>query len=427
MKLTLFPSSSATKKQRAKTSEICLVVHDEVLIHAGTSRHCGLAQADDHQHGLDPERLAASAWELLSDSERKSDLLLALPSHEFVATPLELPGVDAKNLANAARLQLPMILPGMTDLLCAAHAGQGDHSDHVPLWLPTARAEALFQAFAAKSLRLVGIVPRSLAAIREADGEETIVDQDSATVTAVAWRQGRVAKWFYLPRAEYEEADFRAQFDADLAALPPVQTRRTLEDWHAPVSLPVMAAYRLVPPGMVQARQQRRNRRMRWLWQGIAGAVVLVFAGLLIGLYRYHERLDRDLNSLRDETLDVSQLRWEIEEIESRIAPIQEFPNQQVVDVLLQLNRVIPEDAGYIQSFRAEDGNVEIEGISKDPARILELLSTQADFLDVDYSCDIQSQRGNARGDKFCITFSLAGIDVKAYRETYFPEEDYYE
>jgi len=412
----------------AKSAEICLIAHDEVLIYAGANRHCGLKETDDYKHLLAPERLAEAAHHLLADNERNTPLLLALPSHEFVATELELPGVGAKNLANAVRYQLPMALPGMDaqKVLCAVNAGHASSSTHVALWLPASRAQSLFAAFDTRKLRLRGIVPRPLVGLSATDTAQTLIDQDGSTLTAVVWEQGRVRKWFYLPRAEYEEIEFRQQFEAQIAQLPPARTLQSAEDWckqTAPLPA-VTSGYCFIPPGAYQAKQAQRQKIHRRLWQSALVVALLIVLGALGSLYWYEYRIHRELRKLREQTRDISQLRAEVYAIEDRIAPITQFPQQNVADLLIKLNTLFPESAGYISSLRIEDGEVEIEGFSATPSEVLERLSAESSFLEVTFSCDIQNQPGEPRGDKFCIHFYLAGIDVPGYLEQYFPVEN---
>ncbi len=400
------------------TGQICLLMHDEVLVHLGSGRYCGLTETDDCLHLVDPDRLAEGARNLLADGVEQT-ITLALPSHEFVATQLSLPGIAAKDLANAARYQTTMLLPGAEPLLLAIHPNQADAPEHVALWLPVARAEALYQAFAARGLRLADIIPRPLAAVIALDGHESIQDQDATTFTQIEWQGRAIRNWWYLPLAEYHDPTFQAQLGT---LAPPTRTLACLDDWRKlpALSPAIPRAYGLVPPGAQSERAQAQRQIRRRLWWSLAGVAAFLLLVAIAALYRYEYRLERDVRNLRATTRDVSQLRAEVFEIEERYAPILQFPQQNVASLLQTMDTLIPKDS-HLTALRLEDGAVEIEGYSPNPTVLLEALSRQQEFIEVKFSCDIQSEPGRADMEKFCIHFFLAGIDVPGYLQQFFP------
>ncbi len=418
-RLKLSKSRHGGASRQQVPTEICLLAYDEILIHLGSDRHCGLAEADDLRHVLHPERLAEAARRLLPpESGLYRQVGLYLPAHEFVVTQINLPGVDPDNVYNAARLQLPMLLPGINEpMLLVVHGGETGGPDYPCLWLPASRAEALFSAFRQQDLFLGRILPRPLAALSsEIEETERIYDLDAHTVTYVEWSRGRLQRWLYLPREEYAEAEFRTQFEQQIGEAESAQGRRleSVSDWlNRPLPSDEVSHYAFVPPSAhFQIQQARRQRRRRWLTLAIIGVVLLLALGLGGVLY-YEHRLEQRLEQLRQRTQDVTHLRAEILEIEEHIGPVRKFPRQNVVEILLTLNRLIPRDS-WISSLKVEAGVVEFEGQSPNPTQILETLTAQPEFAAVAFSRPIQGQR-------FGISFRLAGMDVPAYLQEYLP------
>jgi hypothetical protein len=388
---------------------IYLAVYQSELIHLGAGRHTLLSESDDSQHYLDPQRLAEAARHLLPDTDTQQGVALFLPAHEFAATPVKMPGVSGDNLANAVRLQQPMLLPGVTEpLLLAIQAPTTPRAQHIALWLVTARAEKLFQAFAAKGLFLSHILPRPLALVQDSGAAQAFFDADDSTLTYLEWQDNSLSQWLYITREDYAQEVFRAQFDAATQLRAPAEAHT----WQA-LPVPEVLAYALIPPG---AAVEIRRRRKAKLWRQ-GKVVAALFSILLIlvsaGLWLRMHRLEQRLAALKEQTTDVARLRAEIITIEEKIGPVIHFPEQDVIGILLKLNQIVPKDS-FISAFKISDGLVEIEGSSSSPTDLLEVLIQDPLFAEVAFSRPTQ-------GDRFGIKFRLVGVDVPAYLQEYFP------
>ena len=151
-------SSKRLKRKSSTTSDICLIVHGSMLLH--TKHHNLIAQPDESLLKLTPTELANAARRLLPVTTKRTRIALALPSDEFVATTLKLPAVAAQNIKNVVNLQLPTLLPGVTEPLLLAVQTPTVGEQTCALWMPTKRAEELFQAFDKEGLFLNCILPR---------------------------------------------------------------------------------------------------------------------------------------------------------------------------------------------------------------------------------------------------------------------------
>ena len=418
----------AESRKLAALPHICLAVHDEILIHTGSGRHCGLAEIDDYTHALDAGRLAEAARRLLPEVKSKQRLALSLPGHEFVATNIKLPGVSAENLGSATRLQLPMLLPGMNEpLLLAIHGHSGKPGrEHIALWFSKARADALFRAFEKEGLFLSCLLPRPLAGLPQSAGSHQVYDKDQTTVTCIQWSEQVLERWLYISKPELEDAEFRTQFEEQITFRPPgdapesakfTQTRKTTPtDWDA---CPVREAYyyRFTPPEAEKRMAAGRRRMKRYLFAFGAGMIlILTTLGIGEGL-RYKHRIEKRLAELKEQTMNITQLQDEVTDIGKKIGPIQDFPRHNVLSVLEELNKRIPKQS-HLKSIKIEDGIVIIEGYSPDPAGIVRMLENDsAAFTDVEFS-------KGTKGNNFGISFLLVNIDVDDYNKKYFPRDE---
>jgi hypothetical protein len=394
---------------------IHLAVYQARLIHLGAGRHTLLNESDDFQHYLDPQQLAKAARHLLPDSGTEHGIALFLPAHEFAATQVTMPGVAAENLANAVRLQQPMLLPGLTDaLLLAIQAPSTPKTHYIALWLSAGRAEKLFHAFAREGLFLSHILPRPLALVHnDTLSAQALLDVDDSTLTYFKWEDGSLSQWLYITHEDYAQDAFRTQFD-QVAAVENADTQTQAQRWeNLPYPSPTVFGYALTPTSALLELRRRRKTNL-WRQGKIIAALVSVLLLLSMAiLWMGMQRLENQLNKLKEQTAEVSRLRAEIIAIEETIGPVIHFPSQDVIAILLKLNQIIPKDS-WISAFKISDGLVEIEGSSNNPTDLLETLIQDPSFAEVTFSRPTQ-------GDRFGIKFRLVGVDVPAYLQEYFP------
>lgn len=428
MNLNLFKS----RPPRPLTGELCLIVQGTTLLYA--DQQCSIPHNDDSTSSCLATDLAAAARRLLPNVNKRRRLVLALPNSEFVATSLQLPTTIAhENLRNAVSLQLPTLLPGISEpLLLAVQPARNNHDATIALWIPMRRAEDLFNAFEQMGLFLVSILPRALLAIpqknltkgrsRKVKKEEIvnkIYDEDDSTITCCEWSGTTLQRWLHLPKIDCELPEFKSQLEQLLADIEWIR-KTGPNDWQnlaAPVAN--VYGYAFTPRGALLRVAKARQRRKRWLAAAVA---LFLVTSLLAGLayaVRYERRLEGRLAFLKNRTLDVSKFQAEVVEIEETIAPVKNFPRQNVIAILDTLNKLIPKDT-WLSSFRIEAGNIDIEGYSPNAAKLLELLTTEKTFTDVGFSRPTRPERGQ---ESFGIRFKLVGFDLPSYWSEHFDTE----
>ena len=370
------------------------------------------------------ESIARAARRLLPVERERFALLL--PGHEFLALALELPGVPSEQLHDAILLQQPDLLPGVEQEMLLQVVPAGDGKQVISLWLPMERAESLFHACETRGLFLDEVVPRS-ALLPLADGGGApagggwACDEEEGFVTCVEWSRGRIVQWLTTARRDLELEPLREQW---LAALGGVEPERADPDsaWRGVTAEALAALPRFVPDSARLRRAERsraRARRIQLRVAAVVGALLLGFWALLSARIAYYEG---KLETLRAEAREATRLRAEVVEIETRLAPVRDFPDQGAAELMGRLNGAIPEDS-WIERLRLEEGVVELEGYSPDPAGLVAALADDPRFRDVAFSRATRGGAGSAQGDRFGIRFRLEGVDVAAYLEEHFPVE----
>lgn len=360
-----------------------------------------------------PEALAVAARKLLSSDRPR--VALALPGREFFALTLNLPGLSAEQLHDAIQLQLGELLPGVEQPMALRVVTPDQGGAVLALWLPVERGEALFRAFGNHGLFLSVIVPRpALAPPREGVWSS---EREGGFVTCVRWRDGRITEWLSTAEADLELEALAEQLREALGGEQP-ETREEEAAWSAAAPSSEWPEPAFVPEGArlrILGAQRRRRRRRQLIAASVVFGVMVAFWGLLAGRMAYFER---KLDRLMVAAEEASQLRGKAVEVESRMAPLFDFPTQDVAGVLEVLNRRIPRDS-WIERLQIDEGVVELEGYSPDPAKLVALLDEDERFEEVAFS---RATRGDGRqGERFGIRFRLVGIDVQAYLQEHFP------
>ena len=403
--------------------DICLIVYNSVLLHIESQDI--VAQPDESLLKLTPSELAAAARRLLPVTTKRPKIALALPSNEFVATGLQLPAVAAQNLKNVVSLQLPTLLPGITEPLLLAVQAPISGEQTTALWMPVKRASELFQAFDEVDLFLNCILPRSLISLPPTSTPYRLYDEDEGSITCLEWSDGVIKHWLNTTKLDCDNEEFQAQLNetSDTLNNDIEQIRKTnIDHWEKqPMPSKNAYGYALIPPAAsAHMAQIAKKKKRRYL----VGAALLVIAGLIGGTYfalDYEKGLKQHLIDLKNRTDNVSRLRSEVGEIEELIKPVKDFPRQEIVKMLEALNALIPKDS-WITSFDVESGVVRLDGLSPDPTQIIEELTKEPNFVEVSQSKDIVKNRGRSEL-KFGIEFKLKGVDLEAYLMEFFPDK----
>lgn len=418
---------SLFKKRTSQTAvaqaDICLIAYDEMLLHA--EKQNLIAQHDESLLRLTPKELAQAARRLLPNTDKQQRIALALPCSEFVATPVNVPSVAAQTIKSVVNLQFPTLLPGVSEPLLLAVQANPEADNTIALWIPSRRAEELFHAFDAVGLFLNVLLPRPLVAMPESQAACRIYDEDETSMTYCQWTGQNLTHWYHIPKADYELPDFKQQFDkyaTQLDESTPLVSHENSSAWEN-VAMPNIDAYSyaFIPPSAVLQQNLAVKKRKKNIIIALAGLCVLALLSAAGGFIYYKKQLKEELQALKGQTLNISQLQSEVFAIEDDLAPITEFPRQNVKQVLAKLNRLIPKDS-WITSFKLEAGTVEVEGYSPNPAKLLELLSQEPKFIGVGFNRATQRE-GKRDIERFGISFKLEDIDVNAYWLEYFPVE----
>jgi len=411
------------KKRRNKPlSDLCLIVHGTILLH--TKHHNLIAQPDESLLKLTPTELAAAAKRLLPRTTNKQRIALALPSSEFVATTLKLPTNLKEDIREVVKLQLPTLLPGITDPLLLAVQKPVEGEQTCALWMPAKRADELFQAFEQVSLFLSCILPRPVILLPDTITPHQIYDEDESTITCIEWSGNVIQHWLHTSKVECDLVEFQEQFDEaqssfsdDLAQ----EKKTTVSDWEE-LSMPSPSAYdyAFIPPSTTARMEKAAKRKRQRNWSLLA---LLFIASIIGGIYfalDYERGLKQQLTDLKHRTDNVSQLRAQVNEIETLIGPVKNFPRQEVVRILEALDQIIPKDS-WITNFYIEGGAVKLEGLSPNPTQLIEQLWNNPHLSEV--KSDGITNVNNRKEDKFRIKFKLKNFDLGAYWMEYFPDK----
>lgn len=427
------------RSKKINPCDICLIVYNAVLLH--TKQQNLIAQPDEPLLKLTPSELAKAARRLLPNTTKQQRVVLglpaptkqqcialALPNEEFVSTTLQLPAIAMQNLKSTVSLQLPTLLPGITEpLLLAVQPTETPDKLTTALWIPAKRAEELYQAFAEEDLFLTTILPRALVTLpATCETKYQIYDEDENTITYVEWQETTLQRWIHFPKVDLALPEFRTQLDQALASSDHEALRinkTSLDDWaDSPMPSPIAYAYAFTPPGAslhINRANQRRRRQYIYL---LATVFLLITIGGIGVAHFYKENLKKELSALKAGLEENSELPSKIQQIEDEIAPIKAFPRQDVIAVLTKLNALIPKDS-WLESFRIEAGKVEIEGYSQNVSQLLNTLAHEESFEKPDLSRTIRGEV-NRKEDNFGIHFNLKGIDIPDYWMRYIHSEE---
>ncbi|EIJ41180.1 Tfp pilus assembly protein PilN [Beggiatoa alba B18LD] len=421
MKLTIPPllKRSAT----AQKADICLIVRGNALFHA--EKQDLIAQDDESLLKLTATEIAEAARRLLPNTDQQARIALALPNDEFVATSLNLPTIAPANLKNAVHLQLPTLLPGVADPLLLAVQPQNHTGATVALWLSARRADELFTEFEKQGLFLATIFPRILIMLPSpADKAGYLIDEDDNTVTAIEWSGSAIRRWLHVLKADCADEEFNKQFQTNLAAFNQDNAlyKGNTEAWDSlPMPISAVYGYGFLPTGTQKHTQQLQQRKKRRQLAVMAG--VIVGLGILSLGYAIHRelRLERKLAEVKSRTVDVTQLRNEVVEIEDYLASVKNFPQQHITDLMNKLNELIPKNS-WITGLKIETGVAELEGYSPNPPALLEILTNNPAFTEVAFIRPTQKEADKME-ERFGIRFKLVGVDFPTYLAEHFKVE----
>jgi len=414
-----FPKGFVKKRQKKPvSSDICLIVHGAVLLHGQQQKQ--ITQADESF--FTATQLAKAARSLLPKITQKERIALALPSIEFVATSLKLPAVVA-NPKEVVNLQMPTLLPGVTEQLLLSVEAASEGEQTCALWLPVKRATDLFQAFDKEGLFLNCLLPRPLVVLPHTKKPFQVYDEDDKTITYMKWSGNVIQHWLHTLKVDCHESLFQTQLDEALSRFSNgmEQERKTsLSNWQGmPIPSPSAYNYAFIPPHAgLRMAQEARQKKQRQMKVAVGALIVVVIGGIWFANF-HKQGLEQRLADLKRKDT-ISQLRGEVVEIEEMIGPVKNFPHPDVILILEKLNAMIPKSS-WITHFQIEWGTVKFEGYSPNPSELIEILSKEPHISNVEITRGTNKERGKEEL-KFGISLKLKGLNWLNYQSEYFSE-----
>jgi hypothetical protein len=393
-----------------------LMVHDDRLHDLGNGAWRSLGEWSS------AEQIAAAARELLPSGPVARSVLLLLPASRFIATTANLPGVARENLHAALQLQASVLLPAYEGRLALAinpAARDVDRPD-IALWADDTWLAALFDAFARQGLLLAAVLPRPLAALDSPLTQDTLVveDVDRDSVTQLVFRKGMLHSWLQMQRADLDDPELRTQWQEACALAQGsgagLLRLQSASDW-TQRGMPQHwdSLYCFIPEGAQAVyRLQRKARGLRQAAMAAAVAALLLISPFLWQSLQI-ARLEATLAEQQTFSVEARADQAVVRDFDQRWGALNDFPRQDVAQVLLQLQSVL--SPSVLTSLELVEGELQIEGESEDPQSLLQRLEQDAMFTGVDFARATSNNR-------YYIEMRLSTVDFAEYHERYFPD-----
>lgn len=390
--------------------DVSLLLFDNTLINTASGAAEEISAEEDLAY---PDAMARAARRLLSNQENKNILLL-LPTVDFIATSYSMNMTGEKLIRSALELQAQSLIPAYDEkLLLAVDAAS---QDGVALWFNEKEANRLFRAFDSEDLFLGAIMPRSLALLdhtdEEAEKTTLINDEEGGNISFMQIRGTSIRRLLTVNRTDLAQDVFAKQWDIEISQLKgdAVRNMTAMDDWQAiRRTVKAVPEYCFLPAGAI-AEERRINfaRKSKVAMAVAAGLVLLLFAPFVSNWLTLRE-LNEDLEVAMQLSAEPRSLQAAIFDMEAEWGALYEYPNQQVSQVLVSLNDVTQRS---LTSFSIDKGVINITGSTDDPAYLVELLAEKEEFYNV-------GQSTNTRGSQFGIRLNLSSVDFPAYEEKY--------
>jgi len=396
-----------------------LMVYDSRIIDLANNTWRSLIMEDGTSR---VESIANAAKELLTQHNTRPTVLLLLPSSEFIATQVNMPGVARENLRSALALQSAVLLPSYAQALTFTvnPKAKSDDSPDIVLWADEQKLDGFFEAFAIQELFLTAVMPRVLAATNSADVSEVVLvnDEDATHHTRLVYRDGVITHYLLLSKQDLAEEEFQRQWHEQSLVLESgvgrVQNMQSAQDYaDLPLQVRADLEYCFLPKGAKEARRQaEKGKRLIYL---AAAAVLVLLVGSSPFLWQSFQmmRLESNLQALQENSQQARDDQANVREFELSWGVLNEFPRQNISQTLLELQSVLT--PSVLTSIEIDEGSVEIEGESQDPQSLLQQLEENPLFTGVDFARATNNNR-------YFIELSLSTVDYDAYRQWYFPD-----
>jgi hypothetical protein len=394
-----------------------LMVHEDKLYDLSNGRWCSLTAEESVPR---VQAIANAAVTLLDAQADNGRVLLLLPGSDFLATPVNMPGVARENLIAAVQLQTAVILPSyespLTFEVHTASAVREQTPTDIVLWTNERLLDDLFNAFEAAGLFLTAVMPRALAVAPtvESGADSVIADSDASTLTHLVYRHGVLTEYLQINRADLSDPEFQQQWqqitESHGGITLALDSPQSYLDRH--LQRPLEREYCFLPAGAQAAlRHLQKGRRMAMA--AVAAVVLVVLAGLpFLWQSVQFRNLQANLNEQRELAAAAREDQAVVRNFEQRWGALNEFPPQRLAATLTQLQAVL--SPSVLSSFTLDEGLIQIEGESDDPQSLLQQLEQDPMFTGVDFARATNNNR-------YYIEMRLSTVDFDAYRQRYFP------
>lgn len=410
----------ANAKSRLLTRvDTVLMVYDSKIVDLANDTWRGLIVVDGTSRA---QAIASAAKELLAQQHSRPRVLLLLPSNEFIATQVNMPGVARENLRSALALQSAVLLPSYEQALTFAVNPSAKHADSpdTVLWTDVQKLDALFEAFASQELFLTAVMPRVLAATSDGISSDAILinDEDATHLTRLVYRDGVLTHYLSMSKLDLVDEELNRQWQEQCLALEDeadgVKNMCSVQDYtDLPMQVKADIEYCFLPSGAKEAgRQADKSKRLGYL-AAAAVLVLLLSSSPFIWQSFQMMRLENSLQALREDSQQAREDQAAVREFELSWGVLNEFPRQNISQTLLELQSIL--NPSVLTSIEIDEGGVEIEGESQDPQNLLQQLEENPLFTGVDFARATNNNR-------YFIELSLSTVDYDTYRQWYFPD-----
>ncbi|MBT8145610.1 MAG: hypothetical protein KJN90_02090 [Gammaproteobacteria bacterium] len=409
--------TGSSRRELLKNVGTAVLVFEDQVMELSTGRQAQLSELVDHS----AESLAQATGKLLDLETSETSVVLLLPSDEFVATSVAMPGMARDALVSALQLQAESLLPAYSESLVVAvnPHGNDELESEIALWIAERRLDELYQAFEQQGLFLAGVIPRCLALADEV-GSKQIHDQDSRSITSIKVLDGALQQWLHVSRKDLEQEIFERQWRQSLAATESDSRIEVSADNAAETYLQVNAHqpgnlhYYFIPSDALQAKRQVEKGK-RVMLGLVALAAVALIAALPFLIQEFEiRRLEGNLREQQELSSTARQDRQVVQNFEQQWGVINDFPEQELVQTLFTLQSVLAPE--QLTSLELSQGVVRIEGESAEPQAILQRLEQHPRFTEVAFS----RATSNAR---YYIDLRLSTVNFEGYMVRYFPDD----
>lgn len=371
-----------------------LLILEDGRLHAlgrGTDSECG---------AMSPEAVATALPRL--NITAGAPVILLLPAGRFSTSEHRFTGLPHDALLRALHFQQDEYFPGMEPLVVAAAVST---PPTLALWMRRSELDHWRQALELAGLRLIAVGPAVL--LRQYLGETDFTERDrNAGVEVQVDGAGRLTRWSLVPARDEGSPGGDGEVPKSPRRGNRPRVRRT---------------------EYLFLQDIGRSRSGLGLWFLVAALVVVSLyyvARPVVTELQTRSALKDQVAALRQQAGNVLSFRAGVFDLEEKLKPVQTFPRIRVAPLLRVLDKTIPRDS-WLTRLEVNESSMEIEGVSPDPSRIVELLSARPEFSEVAFSKAIRQERRSGEGKShFGIRMQLSGIDFDAWRKSVRGEDE---